>query len=170
MIADLGTASLAVAVPGAASAAVAIDVSCGIAAPNVEAQLTALASFTPSVSLSLAAQLDIATSTVANIEASIAAGITPPSLSAQVDMALAIIAELEAKLVTVQAQLAISVALQAQLATGGVRLLTYSGARDAFGAELAAELGVGAASCNALVLLTESGAAWTAMQGVFKTS
>lgn len=170
MITDLGSLTLGVVVPGAASAAVAIDVACGIAAPNVSAQLEALASFTPSAGLSLAAQLSIAQSIVTNIQASIALGIEPPSLADQVAAAAAIIAQLEAQLATVEAQAAIGVALAGLLATGGVRLLRYDGPQNAFGAELSAALGADPTSCNALVLLTTSGAAWTAMQGVFKTS
>lgn len=170
MITDLGSLTLGVVVPGAASAAVAIDVACGIAAPNVSAQLEALASFTPSAGLSLAAQLSIAQSIVTNIQASIALGIEPPSLADQVAAAAAIIAQLQAQLVTVEAQAAIGVALAGLLATGGVRLLTYAGAVEDLGPEVAEWLGADPASCNALVLIATSGGTWAAMQGVFKTS
>lgn len=167
MITDHGTATLAVAVPGAAGAAVAIDVACGIAAPDVTAQLAALASFTPTLSLSFAAQLDIATDILTNINAAIAAGITPPSLDAQVSLSLDIIADLQAKLLSIQAQAAIGIALSDLLATAGVRVLTYAGPQDDFGSELATELGGATTSSNAVVLLTSSGAAWTAMQSLF---
>lgn len=170
MITDLGSATLAVTVPGAAGAAAAIGVACGIAAPDVTAQLSALASFTPTVSLSFAAQLDIAASIVSNINAAIAAGITPPSLDAQIALSVDIIADLQAKLALIEAQAAIGIALGSLLATAGVRTLTYSGPQDDFGAELAAELGAPTTSCNALVLLTTSGAAWTAMQTLFRAS
>lgn len=170
MITDLGTASIAVAVPGALDASVAIGVACGIAAPNVDAQLTALASFTPSLNLSFVAQLDIAASIATNINGAITAGIAPPSLDAQIDLSLDIIADLQATLLLIQAQAAIGIALGDLLATGGLRLLTYSGPQDDFGGELATELGAPTTSCNALVLLTTSGATWTAMQGIFKTS
>ncbi|AUX33155.1 MULTISPECIES: hypothetical protein [Sorangium] len=170
MIVDYGSLSLGVVVPGAANAAVAIDVACGVAAPNVSAQLTALATFTPSASLGLAAQLDLAQAIVANIQSAIALGLESPSLDAQVAAAAAITADLQAKLLTVQAQVDIAVELQGMLATGGVRLLKFVGTQDAFGAELAAELGPATTATYALVLLTNGGAAWTAVQGVFKTS
>lgn len=170
MITDLGSLTLGAVVPAAAEAAVAIDVTADIAAPDVSAQLTALASFTPVAELSLAAQLEIAQAIVANIQQAITLGITPPSLTLQAEIAAGITADLTAKLGTIEAQVAIAAALQALLATGGVRLLRYSGAQNAFGAELAAALGPDPSSCNALVLLTTSGATWTAMQGVFKTS
>jgi hypothetical protein len=170
MITDLGSMTIAAIVPAAADATAAIDVSTGIAAPDVSAQLTALASFTPSASLSLADQLTIAQSIVTNIQAAITAGITPPSLSLQAAVAAEIITALQAKLATIEAQVDFSVALQALLATGSVRLLVFSGDQDDFGAELATELGAPTTICNALVLLTTSGASWTAMQGVFRTS
>lgn len=170
MITDLGSLTLAAVVPAAAAAAVAINVSCGIAAPNVSAQLTALLSFSATVSLSLAAQLDLVAAITANLQAAITLGLTPPTLSAQLDAAIALKLTLEGFLLSIQAQLAIAVALQALLATGGVRLLKYSGPQNTFDTELGTALGSSSASCNALVLLTTTSASWTAVQGVFKTS
>lgn len=170
MITDLGSATLSVVVPGAASAVVAIDIACGIAAPDVSAQLTALASFTPTLNLSFAAQLDIAASIVTNINAAITAGITPPSLDAQIALSVDIIADLQAKLVLIEAQAAIGIALGDLLANAGVRTLVYSGPQDDFGSELSAELGAPTTACNALVLLTTNGATWTAMQSLFTTA
>lgn len=156
MITDLGTASIAVAVPAA-------DVAAFMAAADANAQLTALLDFSPQVNLSYAAQLDLLASMVANVEAAIAAGLTPPGLSAQVSAAAALSA-------TLSANLAIIAAIQTALATGDLRLLAYSGPQDDFGSELSTELGASTTSCNALVLLTTSGATWTAMQELFKTS
>ncbi|XXX73874.1 hypothetical protein WMF30_40130 [Sorangium sp. So ce134] len=170
MITDYGSLTLAVVVPAAAEAMAAIDVACGVAAPNVSAQLTALASFTPSAGLTLAQQLEIAQAIVSNIQNAISLGLESPSLEAQVAAAAAITADLQAQLLTVQAQLDIAVVLQGLLATAGVRLLKYVGPQNAFGAELAAELGPAATATYALVLLTNGGDAWTSMQGVFKTS
>ncbi|WP_438041452.1 hypothetical protein [Sorangium sp. So ce128] len=170
MISDLGSLTLGAVVPAAAGAAAAIDVACDIAAPNVSAQLTALASFTPTASLSLAAQLEIAQSIVSNLQASIALGIEPPSLAEQAAAAAAIISQLEGMFATVQAQAEIGAALEAQLAVGGVRLLAFAGAQSALGGELAAALGPDATAAHALVLVTTSSSAWAAMQGVFTTS
>lgn len=170
MITDLGSASLTIIVPGAAGATVAISVVCGIAAPDVSAQLTALASFTPSLNLSFAAQLDIAASIVTNLNAAITAGITPPSLDAQIALSLDIIADLQTKLLLIEAQAAIGIALSGLLANGSVRTLVYSGPQDDFGSELSAELGAPTTSCNGIVLLTSNGTSWTAMQSIFRTS
>ncbi|KYF64528.1 hypothetical protein [Sorangium cellulosum] len=170
MITDYGSLTLGVVVPGAASAAAAIDVACGVAAPNVSAQLTALASFTPSAGLTLVQQLEIAQNIVSNIQDAIALGLESPSLAVQAAVAAAITADLQAKLLTVQAQLDAAVELQGLLATGGVRLLKFVGVQNAFGAELAAELGPGSGATYALVLLTNGGDAWTAVEGVLKTS
>ncbi len=170
MITDLGTFTLAVVVPAAASAAAAGVAACDIAAPNVSAQLSAMASFTPSAGLTLAQQLSIAQDIVSNIQDAITLGLESPSLAAQVAAAAAVTAQLTSMLASVEAQLSIVVDIQGLLATGGARLLTYAGQQDDFGAELAVELGPATTSCNALVLLTTSGATWTAMQEVFKTS
>ncbi|WP_437647875.1 hypothetical protein [Sorangium sp. So ce362] len=170
MITDLGSLTLGAVVPGAAAAAAATVVACDVAAPDVSGQLTALASFAPVAELSFAAQLEIAQSIVANIQEAITLGLTPPSLSLQAEIAADITADLTAKLGTIEAQVAIAAALQALLATGGVRLLRFAGAQNAFGGELGTALGGAATNANALVLLTTSGAAWSAVQGVLKTS
>ncbi|WP_437606250.1 hypothetical protein WMF20_35360 [Sorangium sp. So ce834] len=170
MITDLGSMTLGAALPAAVSATAAIDVACDIAAPNVSAQLDALASFTPTASLTLAAQLELAQAIVSNIQEAITLGIEPPSLDAQVAAAAAVIAQLQGMLEAVQAQAALGLALEAQLAVGGVRLLAFSGAQDTLGGELATALGPDTTSAHALVLVTTSGPAWAAMQEVFTTS
>src|SRR6185369_7632509 len=118
----IGTLSLAAAVPGAASANASLAISNGIAAPNVSAQLTAVADFSPSVTPNFAAQLAMAQAIVANIEAAIAA--LPPipilSLQAQVDLALAVKADLQTMLNTINAQVTIQAQIAALLAVGGV--------------------------------------------------
>ncbi|HMI84871.1 MAG TPA: hypothetical protein VK550_12310 [Polyangiaceae bacterium] len=168
----LGSLSLAAAVPGAATANAALDVAIGIAAPNVSAQLTAAASFSPSVSLGLADLIAIAEAILANIEAALAA--IPPipvlSLDAQVDLALAIKVDLDAMLLTVQAQLTIQLQIASLLATGGVVAYAWDGANNALGPALTAELGGGSTHSNAIILYTTSGVTWTAMSSLFKTT
>lgn len=169
---NLGSLSLAVAVPGAATANVALGVAASIAAPNVSAQITAAASFTPSVSLSLTDLLAMAESILANIEAAIAA--IPPipilDLSAQVALAASVKADLDAMLLVVEAQVAIQVDIGALLATGGVVAYAWDGANSALGPALTAALGGAATHSNAIILYTTSGASWTAMQAFFKTT
>jgi hypothetical protein len=168
----LGTFSLAVAVPGAATANVALDVAASIAAPNVSAQITAAASFTPSLSLGLDQLLAIANAILDNIAAAIAA--IPPipvlSLDAQVALAASVKADLDAMLLVVEAQVAIQIQIAALLATGGVVAYAWDGANNALGAALAAELGGATTHSNAIILYTTSGVTWTAMQGLFKTT
>jgi hypothetical protein len=168
----LGSVSLAVAVPGAATANVALGVAASIAAPNVSAQITAAASFTPSASLGLAQLLAIADAILANINAAIAA--IPPipvlSLSAQVALAAAVKADLDAMLLVVQAQVAIQIQIASLLATGGVVAYAWDGANSALGPALTAALGGAATHSNAIILYTTSGVTWTAMQGLFKTT
>jgi len=168
----LGSMSIAVAVPAAAEANAALDVAIGIAAPNVTAQITAAASFTPSVSLSFLDMIAMAEQIIANIEAAIAA--IPPipvlDLDAQVNLALSVKADLEAMLLVVNAQLTIQLAIASLLATGGVVAYAWDGANDALGPALTTALGGATTHSNAIILYTTSGATWTAMQSFFKTT
>jgi hypothetical protein len=168
----LGSLSLAVAVPGAATANAALDVAIGIAAPNVSAQITAAASFTPQVSLGLDQLLAIAEAILSNIEAAIAA--IPPipvlSLQAQVDLAAAIKLDLDAMLLTIQAQLAIQLQIASILATAGVVAYAWDGPNNALGSALAVELGGAPTHSNAIILYTTSGVTWTAMSSLFKVT
>lgn len=168
----LGSVSLAVAVPGAASANASLAIAIGIAAPNVSAQISAAGSFSPSVSLGLDELLAIAEAIIANVEAAIAA--VPPipvlSLSAQVALALAVKADLLAMLAIINAQVTIQAQIASLLATGGVAAYAWDGANNALGPALTTALGAGATHSNALILYTTSGVAWTAMQGLFKTT
>lgn len=168
----LGSMSIAVAVPAAAEANAALDVAIGIAAPNVTAQITAAAGFTPSVSLSFLDMIAMAEQIIANIEAAIAA--IPPipvlDLDAQVTLALDVKADLEAMLLVVNAQLTIQLAIASLLATAGVVAYAWDGANDALGPALTAALGGATTHSNAIILYTTSGATWTAMQSFFKTT
>lgn len=168
----LGSLSLAVAVPGAAEANAALDIAASIAAPNVSAQITAAASFTPSASLSLLDLLAMAEAILANIEAALAA--IPPipvlDLSAQVALAASVKVDLDAMLATVNAQVTIQLAIAALLATGGVVAYAWDGANDALGPALTTALGGATTHSNAIILYTTSGVTWTAMQGLFKTT
>lgn len=168
----LGSLSLGVAVPGAAAANAALDVAASIAAPNVSAQITAAASFTPSVSLGLDDLLALANTILDNILAAIAA--IPPipvlSLDAQVALAADIKADLDAMLLVVQAQVDIHVQIASLLATGGVVAYAWDGANNALGPALTTELGGATTHANAIILYTTSGVTWTAMQQLFKTT
>ncbi len=172
MITPLGTVSIAVAVPAAASVNAGLAIVGGIAAPNVSAQVTALASFTPSLILSLTDMLALANQVIANIEAAIAA--IPPiptvSLSAQVALAASITATLNAQLAAISAQMSLQVSVAALLATGSIQAYVFDGANNAFGGELATALGGATTHTNAIVLLTTSPSAWLAMEAFFKTT
>lgn len=169
---SLGSISLAVALPGAAQANAALLIACDVAAPNVGSQITAMASFSPSVSVDLSSQLALAESIIANIEAAIAA--IPPiptvSLSAQVALALALKADLEAMLALINAKLSLQASLASLLATAGVTGYAWDGANNALGPALTTALGGAGTHTNAVILLTTSGGTWTAMQAVLKTS
>jgi hypothetical protein len=159
-------------VPEALSAQLSIIAACDIAAPNVNAQLTALASFQPSILLQLTDMLALAAQIVANVQAAISA--IPPipvlSLDAQIALAASITVDLNTMLGIIDVQMAFAVSLGELLATGGVHLLAYSGPNNALGGELAAALGGGTAQTWGVLMITQSSATWTAMQTMFKTS
>ena len=168
MITSLGSASLAVLVPGAAAEAARLVAACGIAAPNVEGQLSAIGTFTPQVQMSYPQQLAIAQQIVSQLQALIAAGLEPPDFTAQVVLAGQVHASLYALLSAVQGYLSASIG--SLLATAGVSGYVFDGPKNTFGGELATALGAGTESAHAIVLLTSAGATWTAMQSLFKTS
>ena len=175
MITYLGSLSIGAAVPGAAALAAAGQAGINLALPDIQARLAALVQFTPQP-VDFQAQLILAQQIVASIEAAIALGLAPPSIDAQLAIVAALVAELEAAIANVHAQLTIIVDIAALLGTAGVHAYAYSGRADDLGGEFAAELvggfpgGGPTDSTNALLLATTSGATWTAMQGVFKTT
>src|SRR5690349_216909 len=124
---NLGTMTIETALVGNAEANVALGVVNGIAAPNVSAQITALASFTPSLNVDFTAQLALIDQMIANIEAAIAA--IPPiptlSLSAQVALAVSVSASLQAVLSLIQLKVDLQVQLAGFLATGNLRLYAW---------------------------------------------
>lgn len=168
----LGSVSIGVAIPIAIEVNAALLIACDIAFPNVSAQITAMASFTPHVDLGLSEILLLAESAVENVQAAIAA--IPPiptiSLDAQIALAASITLTLQLQLLAIEAQLALQLTVSGLLATAGVSLYVFDGANNVFGSELATALGGATTHTNAIVLLTQSGVTWTAMQAVFKTS
>ena len=153
----VGEMSVGAAVPAGVELAAIADATAG-------AQLTALAGFNVSVDLGgLSADLLLAGQIAAGIQAAITAGLTPPSVQAQLDIVAALKAELEALL-------AIVANLVGLFATAGVKVYAWDGTASALGAALTSELAGDGNHSNALILLTEIGATWTAMGSVFKVT
>lgn len=169
-VADLGTMTLGAAIPAGLSLVAAVELSVGIAAPDITAQLALAVGFEAQASLDMNAQIDIALAIIAQLEAAITLGITAPSLSLQASIAVDVSADLSLKLGTLNAQLSLALGLGLLFAEAGVRVLTFDGAQNDFGAELTTELGGDTSQAWAVVLLTQASAAWTAMQGVLTAS
>ena len=158
----LGSVSVGATVPGV-GAALAVSLQ------DLNARITALLSFSPG-EVNFAAELQIANQILANIQAAIIVGITPPSISVQVGIIAALLAALEA-------QLQVIAQLQNLFLAAGVDVFVYDGTVGNMGAEVTAALsgglpsgGTGATHCDALILATSVSATFTAMQGVFLTS
>lgn len=174
-VTSLGNITIGAAVPGALAASVAGQAGINLALPDIQARLTALASFAPSLG-DFSADIALAGQIIASINAAITAGITPPSLSAQVSLVAALIADLEAAVLSINAQLSIVLDFAALLGTAGVHAYHYTGRADQLGAGMTSELssgfpgGAAGDSTNALILGTTSGTTWTAMSDVFKVA
>lgn len=169
-VSDLGSMTLGAAIPAGLALVAAVELTVGIAAPDITAQLALAASFEAEISLDINAQIDIALSIIAQLQASLALGLTAPSLSLQASIAVDISADLSIKLGLLNAQLSLALGFGVFFAEAGVRVLVFDGAQDDFGSELAAELGADTSQAWAVVLLTQASAAWTAMEGVLLTS
>jgi hypothetical protein len=139
------------------------------ALPDILARLAALTDFTPTP-VDFAAQLVVAQSIVASIQAGITAGLPVPSLSAQIAQIEALIAELTVQVTAVNAQLTILTGIAASLSVGGVDAFAFDGARNVFGSELATALGGSTAHADGVVLVTTSPSAWVAMQAILKVT
>lgn len=169
MITVLGSMSLAVALPGADAAAAAGISGINGALPDILSRIAALGAFAPAP-ISFAADLATANGMIASINASIAAGITPPDLAAQIAIVAAQVAALLATATAVNASLALVVNFASLLTAAGVAGFAFDGAQNVLGSELATALGPSAAHANAIILVTQNGSTWTAMQAIFRTS
>lgn len=137
---------------------------------DVQVKLSAMIAFSLQLglpALSISAQLALAATITASLEASI--GITPPSISAQLEITLAVIAQL-------RLLLQIYIDLFALL-TASVRVYAYDGTVAGMGATLTTALAAGfpggtgsAQHCNALIIATELDASWAAMSAVFRVA
>jgi hypothetical protein len=120
--------------------------------------------------------------------------IRPPSLSVNLDIALKMIASLKAAIQlgmpgidfqisavasfidSIRAQLALLLSLAGVFATAGIHAYAYDGISSDLGNLVSAETrggfpgGFADEHCNALILATTVGAAWTAMGMVLRTS
>jgi hypothetical protein len=165
---SLGELTLAVALPGAAAACLAGQAGIGLALPDIQGRIAAMASFSPNPG-SLADLIVLANQIIAMIEAAIAQGIVAPSLSVQIQIIAGIVAELEAIVVSIAAQLAIVTALLDVLAVGGLKAWVYDGAENGLGPALTTAL-PNPTACHALIFVAEADATWTACSAVFKVS
>lgn len=159
----LGSLSVGATIPG-------VNAALAVANADLDSKIAALASF--SVSLeppSIAAQISLTQSILADLNAMATLGISPPSLSVQFASVLALLATLNAQLLVLQA-------LATNLAAAGVHAYTYAGAANALGGEFSAELaggfpgGAPTDATNALLLATTIPATWAAIAQVFKVT
>jgi hypothetical protein len=176
MITPIGELSIGDAMPGAVAVGVAGAAGIGLALPDLQSRIAALLAFAP-VEVDFAAQLTLAQQTVASIQATIAAGITPPSIAEQLAQVAALIADLLASLSSIAAQLTIITDFQALLVNEGLHAYAFSGSVSSFGDELDAEIGAGlpggagaSEAVDGLVLVTNVGATWSALAQIMQVS
>jgi hypothetical protein len=171
----LGSLSIGDALPGAVAVAAAGVAGIGLALPDIQARLAALASFSP-LPVDFAAQLALALQMVASVQTSIALGLSPPSIALQIAIIAALVLELEAAIVAISVQLDIVLDFQALLGAAGIHAYAYAGQVQDLGSEMATELAGGVPggaptdASNALVLVTTTPATWTAMGQIFQVT
>jgi len=168
-----GSGSIGEAIPGAVALAAAGSAAVDIAAPNLEASISAVASIDlsltpPSIEASLTAIADLA----AQLQLNLALGITPPDISAQVSIAADVVAQLSALQVTLNAHLSLILALQALFVEAGVHRVVFNGSAEDIGSDIASAIsaaGITGANTDAILLLTQSPLTWDALAQLIKT-
>lgn len=173
-VAVLGEVTVGVAVPGCASAVASGVAGIGVALPDLQGRIDALAAqlvILPSLGpIDPLAQLAKAQQLVASLGLMIALGIPAPSISVQVAALSAQLVVLQGAMLSVNAQLSALVALQTPLAVAGVGVYAFDGPAEDLGAELDVAVGGGTDHCNALALVAFEPAAWAALSAVMKVS
>lgn len=171
----LGALTIGDALPGGVAVAAAGYAGINAALPDIQARLDALLAFSP-LPVDFAAQLALAQSMVASVQASITLGLAPPSIALQLAIVAALIADIAAAIASISVQLGIVVDFQALMGTAGIHAYAYAGQTQNLGAEMAVELAGGVPAgaptdaANALILVTTTPATWTAMGDVFKVT
>lgn len=154
----IGEISVGAAIPGAVA-------SLNLAAPDLDAQISALGAFSPG-EINFAAEAQLATAILNGIKTSISMGIKPPSIQLQLQIVLGIIDGIKSKLNAIAAFKGL---LSASLFAYG-----FEGPANQFGTQMGAQLSTGGFSgaspteqCRALVFGATSNVSYTAMAGVF---
>jgi hypothetical protein len=159
----LGSLSIGGAVPGVQGAIVN-------ALGDVQARVTAVASFVPSITPpSISADIQTNAQILANLNAAATFGIEPPSLDLQVSI-------LASSLLLLKAQLDVILDLMNAFGSAGVHAYTYDGTASGLGAEFSTELAAGfpggapSDPTHAILLATTIPATWAAMSQIFKVT
>jgi hypothetical protein len=174
-VTHLGSLTVGQAAPGGLALAAAGTAGIGLALPDLQARLTALASFAPSPP-SITTDIALAQQIIASLQLALTVGIQPPSMDVQIAMVAALIATLSATIVSIDAQLSIIANLTNVLNTAGVHAYTFNGLANQLGPQMATELsggfpgGSATDATNAVVLATTVAPAWAAMSAFFKTT
>jgi hypothetical protein len=170
----LGELSIGDALPGANGVAVAGATGINSALPDILARIAALQAFVP-LPTSFVEQLATAESIVASVQAGIELGLPVPSLDAQIAQMAALVASLLAQVEAINAQLTLVASFRALLGEAGIHAIAFAGLVGSFGGDVDGALAsVGALvpgeSANAVVLLTTSPAAWSALSQIAKVT
>jgi hypothetical protein len=137
---------------------------------DLQAKITALLSFSATVSLDISAQIELAGQILASLQLALSLGIQAPSLDVQINIMAAL-------LVAIRLQLQLILDLFALLANAGVHAYAYDGTAAGFGPTVTTALTAGLPGgggpgehINALILATSVGLTWSAMAQIFRTT
>lgn len=167
MITPLGELSLSAAVPLLAAFNASLQVTIGVALPDLEAKLAGLGNILAAITVAppeLAATIDAAIATVASLQAAISG----PTVTLEAAAIVALIAELNVSLG------AITAAAGLEIPSANLSAYVYEGPTSQLGAELQtainATLPGAPGQTFALIFVTTSAAAWASAGAVFKLS
>lgn len=173
----LGTQTLGQCLPIGLAASASLKAMIAVQLPKLTAQFAGLLTLSASLTIkppTLAINLDIAAKLLLSIQASISLGL--PGIDFQFAAVASLMAAIQLDLGAFQAALAFQLSLDLALGTAGIDLYAYDGRVDALGTSISSQTAGGlpggtlpAGHCNALLLVAETDAVWSAMSLVFQT-
>jgi hypothetical protein len=178
----VGGMSIGGAVPAAGLAVTAGADGLNAAYPDIEAQIAAMVASIAQLATmppipSFPDMVARAAANLAGLEVAIAMpGLPPPPSIATAIAALTVaLTNLQNMLLGINAKLDVIADVQGLLLTAGVHAFAHDGQRSQIGAELQTAVnthvpGTGSTNTRAVVLVTTSGATWTAMQSMFRVT
>jgi hypothetical protein len=170
----LGSKTVGEALPLLLEASAQLSASIGLMLPQIAAQVAGILAIQVGVSLtppSIGLTLSMAESLVVNLKAAIEVGV--PGLDFQIAAVAQLLVSLSATLASLAATLSFGLNLSLLLGGVGVFAYAYEGTADSLGPSITEATGTGLPGgsggdpCQAILLVTQTPATWTALKALF---